>query len=222
MAIPCGYQQLSLFMVEQKYGLFREFRKLAYEDLLYRQSELVHLERDLRLIVQHDRTHGRNDEEKLHSLDWRRLSTSENRGSPSKHWAKRLEARNKLRDYRMLRSLPALLLDQADWKADETLLRYRQVFAQPQPKENEVKLLREWIARPDLGGGCGFIGHDLGPESPTVYDAEFQEDLMVIVDRGGEDDGLTKLLTGPVFSVFDWIVRRFTVSGDILEVLKFG
>jgi hypothetical protein len=80
-----------------------------------------------------------------------------------------------------------------------------------------VRLLREWISRPDLGGGCGFIGRDLGPEYPTVYDTEFHEDLMVIVDRGGEDDGLTKLLTGPVFYTFDWIVRRFKVSGDILD-----
>jgi hypothetical protein len=106
MAVPCGYQQLSSFMVEEKYGLFREFQELAYEDLLYQQSELVHLERDICLIVKHDRENGRDNEEKLYSLDWRRLSTSEQRGSPSKHWAKRLEVRNKLRGYRTLNSLP--------------------------------------------------------------------------------------------------------------------
>lgn len=102
MATSTGYQHLSSFMAqEQRYGLFREFQELAYEDLLYRQSELAHLEKDLQVIVKHDRENGRDNEEKLYSLDWRRLSTSSQRGSQSKHWSKRLEVRTKLREYCM-------------------------------------------------------------------------------------------------------------------------
>jgi hypothetical protein len=212
MAASSGYQKLASFMVQEKYSLFREFQELACEDLLYRQSELVHLEKDLRLIVKHDRENGRDDEEKLYSLDWRRLSTSSQRGSPSKHWTKRLELRSKLREYCMSASIGEPSKSQANFQSDETLLQYKQIFAQSHPKEKEVSLLREWIARPDLGGGCGFIGRDLGPLHPTVYDEEFQDDLMVLIDRRGEDDALTRLLTGPILHAFDWVVRRFKVS----------
>jgi len=101
MATRTGYQRLSSFMVREKYGLFREFQQLAYEDLLYRQSELVHLEKDIENIVKQDQETGEANEEKLHSFDWKMLSTSNLRGSPSKHWVKRLEVRCKLGSYCM-------------------------------------------------------------------------------------------------------------------------
>lgn len=34
----------------------------------------------------------------------------------------------------------------------------------------------------------------------------------MIGDREGEDDALTRLLTGPVFYAFDWLVRQFKVN----------
>lgn len=66
--------------------------------------------------------------------------------------------------------------------------------------------------RLDLGGGCGFTGRDLGPLYPKVYDDEFEGDLMMIGDRSGEDDGLTRLLMGPVFYAFDRLLGRIKVS----------
>jgi hypothetical protein len=95
---------------------------------------------------------------------------------------------------------------------DATLLQYKQVFSQPHPKEKDVDLLREWIERPDLGGGCGFIGRDLGPLYPTAYDKMYKDDLLVIADRRGEDDAFTQFLTGPVFYAFDWARRLLKVS----------
>jgi hypothetical protein len=64
----------------------------------------------------------------------------------------------------------------------------------------------------DLGGGCGFIGRDLGPLYPKVYDDEFKEDLIMIRDRGSEGDAFTQLLTGPIFYTFDKFWRRTKVS----------
>jgi hypothetical protein len=91
------------------------------------------------------------------------------------------------------------------------MLQYQQVFKQSRPKTKDVELLREWIRRRDLGGGCGFVGRDLGPLHPKVYDERFENDLMMILDRRGEDDAFTQFLTGPVFRAFDRIVRRARV-----------
>jgi hypothetical protein len=41
---------------------------------------------------------------------------------------------------------------------------------------------------------------------------------MAIVDRRGEDDPFTRLLTGPVFHAFDWAVRKVSY----LSILTFG
>jgi hypothetical protein len=94
-----GYPKLASFMVKEGYAIYRQFQELACQDLLYRQSELVHLERELQIIAKHDREAGRDTEEKHYSLDWRKLSTSATRNSPSKQWMKALEVREKLQEY---------------------------------------------------------------------------------------------------------------------------
>jgi hypothetical protein len=94
-----GYPKLASFMAQEGYGIYRQFQQLACQDLLYRQSELVHLERELQITAKHDREAGRDTEEKQYSLDWRKLSTSATRNSPSKQWRKALEVREKLQEY---------------------------------------------------------------------------------------------------------------------------
>jgi hypothetical protein len=100
----------------------------------------------------------------------------------------------------------------AESLSDETLLRYRAIDGLSRPKHKDISLLRKWIVRLDLGGGCGFIGRDLGPLYPKVYDNEFKGDHIMIGGREGENDALTWLLTGPVFYAFDWLVRQFKVN----------
>src|SRR5277367_2627115 len=87
--------------------------------------------------------------------------------------------------------------------SDETLLRCKSIDGLSRPKQKDISLLRKWIVRLDLGGGCGFIGRDLGPLYPKVYDNQFKRDLILIGDREGEDNAFTRLLTGPVFYAFD-------------------
>lgn len=94
-----GYPKLASFMIKEGYAIYRQFQELACQDLLYRQSELVHLERELHIIAKHDREAGRETEEKQYNLDWRKLSTSATRNSPSKQWMKALEVREKLQEY---------------------------------------------------------------------------------------------------------------------------
>jgi hypothetical protein len=102
MSNTVGYSKLSTFMVAERYEIYRQFQELTCQDLLYRQSELVHLERDLCDIANQDHVAGRENEEKLYAVDWRRLSTSTQHGSQSKQWAKALEVRVKLEEYRTL------------------------------------------------------------------------------------------------------------------------
>ncbi|KAH8589305.1 hypothetical protein B0O99DRAFT_692540 [Bisporella sp. PMI_857] len=186
-----GYPKLATFMAsEGRYTMFRQFQELACQDLLHRQSELVHLENELRRIIMYDYESGRKDEEKLYCLDWRKLSTSAQR-SQSKQWSKLLEIRDRLHQYY------------------KTFLQYKQIFAEPHPELSDISLLREWIEKPSLGGGCGFFGLDLGTESPTVYDDQYKNDLMRVVGTRGEDDPFTKLITGRLFYIFDNILQFF-------------
>jgi hypothetical protein len=105
-----------------------------------------------------------------------------------------------------------IMLSHFDLYTDKTFLQYKQIFAEPHPELSDISLLREWIEKPSLGGGCGFFGLDLGTESPTVYDDQYKNDLMRVVGTRGEDDPFTKLITGRLFYIFDNILQFFKVS----------
>lgn len=93
----------------------------------------------------------------------------------------------------------------------------------PKPKPSERRILHEWIDSSNLGGGCRFLGLDLGGmEQPSVYDALYQDDLIIFSDDHGEDDALTKFLRGPVLACFQrlWRYRmvrclRFCFPGSL-------
>jgi hypothetical protein len=92
------------------------------------------------------------------------------------------------------------------------LLQYTQVSSLNRPKTSEITKLRTWIESPHLGGGCGFLGKDLGGfVQPTVYDPLYKEDLILLVDNHGEDDALTRFLSGPLLGAFHVFWRYFKV-----------
>jgi hypothetical protein len=92
-----GYLKLSSFMVDRQYTIFRKFKILANRDLLYLQAELTHLEAELSVLSDHDRsTEG---EEELYDTNWHLLSSSEGRGHDGQQWEKALQMREKLREY---------------------------------------------------------------------------------------------------------------------------
>jgi hypothetical protein len=73
-------------------------------------------------------------------------------------------------------------------------------------------MLRKCILRPDLVGGIGFCGQDLGlPEIP-VYHEECMPDLFTLGPRTGEDDLFTRGMAGPVFHAGEKLLRYLKVS----------
>ena len=69
-------------------------------------------------------------------------------------------------------------------------------------------MLHTWIDSATSGGGCGFLGRDLGGFTHTsVYDKVYERDLVMLNADHGEDDVLTKLMLGPVLTAFHWLWR---------------
>lgn len=92
------------------------------------------------------------------------------------------------------------------------MLQYTQVSTLKRPKTSEITKLQTWIESPHLGGGCGFLGKDLGGfVQPTVYNTLYKNDLVILVDNHGEDDALTRFLSGPFLNVFHYFWRHFKV-----------
>lgn len=79
---------------------FRRFGALSAEDLLYRQAELVELERSLREYQQEDKESGHKDRER-YSFNWEKLRRGGNDdaadGSDGVQWETILKIREKLR-----------------------------------------------------------------------------------------------------------------------------
>jgi hypothetical protein len=66
-------------------------------------------------------------------------------------------------------------------------------------------MLHTWIDSAGLGGGCGFLGRDLGGfEQPSVYEKLHQDDLAILADSHGEDDIFTRFVKGPLLTAFHW------------------
>jgi hypothetical protein len=98
---------------------------------------------------------------------------------------------------------------------DNTVEQYTRIAAMSRPKFSELDLLRTWIGSSHLGGGCRFLGKDLGGfEQPSVYDDIYQDDLMLLINNRGEDDILTRFLSGPILRAFHCVWQYFKVSFD--------
>ena len=97
--------------------------------------------------------------------------------------------------------------------ADETVAQYTRIAAMPRPKRSELDLLRTWMVSSHLGGDCHFLGKDLGGfQEPSVYDDVYQDDLMLLSKRRGENDILTRFLSGPILQAFHCIWQHFKVG----------
>ncbi len=99
---PNGYDHLARFMGGlPENAIFRRFGALAAQDLLYRQAELVALERSLTRYQQADKESG-HSERQQYSLSWSRLNDSveEENGNDGSQWVTALKIRTKLQEYR--------------------------------------------------------------------------------------------------------------------------
>lgn len=99
-----GYDRLGLLMgMIPQMAAFRRFGALSAEDLLYRQAELVELERSLREYQKEDRLSGQEDRER-YAFNWDTLRRSADDdaavGNDGSQWETILEIREKLKEYR--------------------------------------------------------------------------------------------------------------------------
>jgi hypothetical protein len=89
-----GYFKVARFMGRQdEYAMFRRFKTLNAQNLLYLQAELVHLEDQLYSLAQRDSV-----KRIIPIKDWWTLSHSEE-VDDSDHWKKVMEIREKLEQY---------------------------------------------------------------------------------------------------------------------------
>lgn len=91
-----GYARIAKFMGRHDdYAIYRRFRHLNTQNLLYLQAELVHLERQLSSLAKRDMLHP----DRLYfTKDWWSLSQNEG-DEDSEQWEKVLEIREKLDEY---------------------------------------------------------------------------------------------------------------------------
>ncbi|CZR67327.1 uncharacterized protein PAC_17226 [Phialocephala subalpina] len=194
-----GYNKLSRFMVSRDMAMFRQFQECAARDLLYLQAELVHLEAEYTKAAKADRESGDSSERHLYDVEWWHLRQSGARGFGGEQWGLALDIRTKLREYYA------------------SMLQYEQISAMNRPKVSKIKALSEWIESAHLGGGCGFIGRDLGGfTQESVFDLKNAADLVSPGNNLGEDDFLTRFLSGPMLRLFHkiWYLRKSPVPID--------
>jgi len=102
-----GYDTLALGMATcDSFAVFRRFRSLSLENLLYLQADLVRLEKRLRKIQEEDRVSGHEHRAK-YSLAWQLIVDSKQRsekpddnGNNARQLNTILEIRRCLREYR--------------------------------------------------------------------------------------------------------------------------
>jgi len=106
--------------------------------------------------------------------------------------------------------------------ADTSLQQYNSISRLNRPRDSDVKKLREWIESPHLGGGCGFIGRDLGGfVQESVYDPQHAGDFVIPVQNYGEGDFLSQFLSGPFLKLFHRLWYRHKVHIKIQSPNNF-
>ncbi|CZR67581.1 uncharacterized protein PAC_17480 [Phialocephala subalpina] len=183
-----GYTKLASFMVDKHHPILRKYQHLAARDLLYLQAELCDLDFKYNSIARKDA--HEEDERQFYDRDWLHLGTSHQRGLGGEQWTAALAIRAKLREYYAAVS------------------EYWRIASLPEPKPTERSLLHDWIRSPSSGGGCGFLGRDLGGfEQPSIYDELHQNDLAILSDSHGEDDLFTEFVKGPLLTCYHRLLR---------------
>ena len=115
------------------------------------------------------------------------------------------------------RNCGSIVSSQAIWirlsnSLDTSLRQYGEISLMKRPKDSQVKSLREWIESPHLGGGCGFLGRDLGGfAQEAAYDPKHVGDLVMLSEELGEDDILTSFISGPLLRLFHAFRQRYKV-----------
>ncbi|SPQ17690.1 7b5b95ba-d0a0-49c5-afdd-8d11b7609188 [Thermothielavioides terrestris] len=177
---------------------FRRFGALSAEDLLYRQAELVELERSLRAYQQDDKGSGHPDREH-YARNWDKLQRSGDsdvdEGNDGLQWETILEIRHKLKEYH------------------EALIRHRQVMELRQPLPSQIKALDEWMRRPSMGNV-----YLEGPDR-KIWSEPNLEDMVTLIPQP-PDENFTTEFTVKLVHQYNKLLGRHIhkeETGDLLQ-----
>lgn len=94
-----GYAKVAQLMgTHPEFAIFRRFRELNMQDMLYLQAEITYLEADLRKVAREDVQHGNREN---HPYDWWSMAHGQGEGD-TKQWGIVREIREKLEKYSKL------------------------------------------------------------------------------------------------------------------------
>jgi hypothetical protein len=94
-----GYAKIATLMsYHEELSIFKRFARLTYQNLLYLQAELTHLEADLDQLVERD---GALSSRAAYASHWWHLAQSDEDHDNGEQWDKVVQIRKKLKEYRM-------------------------------------------------------------------------------------------------------------------------
>lgn len=206
-----GYAKVAELMARyDELGIFRGFKSLNFQMLLYLQAEIIHLEEELAVRVQKDKACPARQ---AHAIDWWSLSHGEDDGA-RKQWGTVLEIQAKLENYSKinpkavgtyLSTLPRYLsrhlsrvlvtgvlpiTKAARFTTDNRLLKQVALAKLQGPNATDLKFIKSWFERPSMGA-FPIRGLDM-----LAWDDD--SDLVAIKPRA-TPDSLSKWLTNTVF-----------------------
>jgi hypothetical protein len=173
-----GYGKIAQLMGSfDEFAIFRRFRSLNYQNILYLQAEILHLEDDLRKLAERDARHAGRE---FHAKDWWSLSQGDEE-EDQEQWDKVLELREALEKYSAL-PLPTVPREaNGTCYADDTLLKTARVASLDHPAPYNLNLLRLWFQRPSMGA------FPLRGLDQTAWDAEHESDLLAMSAHNASD-----------------------------------
>ncbi|KAI0380112.1 hypothetical protein F5Y04DRAFT_282241 [Hypomontagnella monticulosa] len=180
-----GYAKVAQLMATyEEFAILRRFKRLNYQNLLYLQAQIIHLEESLDRLVEQDAI---DPERKEHARDWWRLAHGKGRAGRAQ-WRKVCRIRKKLKEY------------------NEALLQQVQISKLDGPNPIDLEFLRSWFERPSMGWfpirGLDFKAWEQRPE----------DDLIAVKPRIPPDP-LSKWITNYVFPLYHRLFGvRFKVA----------
>lgn len=187
-----SYPKLSKFMGSwPDVAIFRRFGNLNVENLLFLQAELSYMEDRLNTLRKEE-NHRQDPKGLLAQRSWLELSQPDESGNDSEHWELIQDIREKLKDY------------------NEALLQYKSMCALQNPTKPDLRKLREWLLRPELGDNFlkGVERDILHSADRLDADLERASDLVTMSREAVEHDFFSRWLSDQVLDKFHSLIGR--------------
>ncbi|KAI3395173.1 hypothetical protein diail_1725, partial [Diaporthe ilicicola] len=126
-----GYAKVARLMAKyEEFAILKRFKALNYQNLLYRQAEITYLQEDLEKLAERDAV---DPARQYYNKDWWTLAHTETKQEGGEQWRKVQQLRKKLDDY------------------NDQLSKLATLAKLDGPASPDLKFLRAWFERPDMG-----------------------------------------------------------------------